>query len=120
LGIKDYFGFVILIAPRSSPRILCLAAGMGAYSLPEWNSEGFYTKRLQAGYPGMYGIIGARMGQKGFNGPEKIYQGVVTLLRAYRDWARFEMDKLGIGREAGICNFQYQSLPLPPLFGRTH
>jgi 2-methylcitrate dehydratase PrpD len=58
-------------------------AGSMVAGLMAWNSEGSYTKRLQAGHPAMCGIIAARMAQKGFNGPSDIYEGVDGVLHAY-------------------------------------
>lgn len=58
-------------------------AGSMVSGLMAWNSEGSYTKRLQAGHPAFCGIIAARMAQKGFNGPSDIYEGVDGVLHAY-------------------------------------
>ena len=58
-------------------------AGSMVAGLMAWNSEGSYTKRLQAGHPAMSGTIAAKMASKGFNGPSDIYEGVDGLLHAY-------------------------------------
>ena len=58
-------------------------AGSMVAGLMAWNSEGSFTKRLQAGHPAMCGIIAARMAQKGFNGPSDIYEGVDGVMHAY-------------------------------------
>lgn len=58
-------------------------AGSMVAGLMAWNSEGSFTKRLQAGHPAMNSIIAARMAQKGFNGPSDIYEGKDGLLHAY-------------------------------------
>jgi 2-methylcitrate dehydratase PrpD len=58
-------------------------AGSMVSGLMAWNSEGSYTKRLQAGHPAFCGIIAARMAKKGFNGPSDIYEGVDGVLHAY-------------------------------------
>ncbi|MCX5839637.1 MAG: MmgE/PrpD family protein [Deltaproteobacteria bacterium] len=58
-------------------------AGSMVAGLMAWNSEGSYTKRLQAGHPAFCGLIAARMAQKGFNGPSDIYEGVDGVLHAY-------------------------------------
>ena len=58
-------------------------AGSMVAGLMAWNSEGCYTKRLQAGHPAMNSIIAARMAGKGFNGPSDIYEGKDGILHAY-------------------------------------
>ncbi len=58
-------------------------AGSMVAGLMAWNSEGSFTKRLQAGHPAMNAIIAARMAKKGFNGPSDIYEGKDGLLHAY-------------------------------------
>ena len=50
-------------------------AGSMVAGLMAWNSEGSFTKRLQAGHPAMNAIIAARMAEKGFNGPSDIFEG---------------------------------------------
>ena len=58
-------------------------AGSQAAGLREWNSEGSYTKRLQAGHPAMCGLISAMLAKKGFNGPTTIFEGPDGFLNAY-------------------------------------
>lgn len=58
-------------------------AGSMVAGLMAWNSEGSFTKRLQAGHPAMNSIIAARMAKKGFNGPSDIFEGKDGLLHAY-------------------------------------
>ncbi len=58
-------------------------AGSMVAGLMAWNSEGCFTKRLQAGHPAMNAIIAARMAAKGFNGPTDIFEGKDGLLHAY-------------------------------------
>lgn len=58
-------------------------AGSMVAGLMAWNSEGCFTKRLQAGHPAMNSIIAARMAEKGFNGPSDIFEGKDGLLHAY-------------------------------------
>ena len=58
-------------------------AGSMVAGLMAWNSEGSFTKRLQAGHPAMNAIIAARLAKKGFNGPSDIYEGKDGLLHAY-------------------------------------
>jgi 2-methylcitrate dehydratase PrpD len=74
-------------------------AGSMVSGLMAWNSEGSYTKRLQAGHPAMCGIIAARMAEKGFNGPSDIYEGIDGLLHAYSH--RDQYDKSIITRDLG-------------------
>ena len=58
-------------------------AGSMVAGLMAWNSEGSFTKRLQAGHPALNSIIAARMAKKGFNGPSDIFEGKDGLLHAY-------------------------------------
>lgn len=58
-------------------------AGSMVSGLMAWNSEGSFTKRLQAGHPAMNAIIAARMAKKGFNGPTDIFESKDGLLHAY-------------------------------------
>ena len=58
-------------------------AGSMVAGLMAWNSEGSFTKRLQAGHPAMNAVIAARLAKKGFNGPSDIYEGKDGLLHAY-------------------------------------
>jgi len=58
-------------------------AGSMVSGLMAWNTEGSFTKRLQAGHPAMNAIIAARMASKGFNGPSDIFESKDGLLHAY-------------------------------------
>jgi len=58
-------------------------AGSQAAGLMEWNAEGSYTKRLQAGHPAMCGLLSALLAEKGFNGPSTIIEGESGFLNAY-------------------------------------
>jgi len=58
-------------------------AGSMTSGLMAWNTEGSFTKRLQAGHPAMCGIIGALMARKGFNGPSEIIEGRDGFMQAY-------------------------------------
>jgi 2-methylcitrate dehydratase PrpD len=58
-------------------------AGSMVGGLMAWNSEGSFTKRLQAGHPAWCGVIAAKMAEKGFNGPSDIYEGKEAFLNAY-------------------------------------
>ena len=57
-------------------------AGSMVAGLMAWNTEGSFTKRLQAGHPAMNSIIAARMAEKGFNGPSDIFESKDGLLHA--------------------------------------
>ena len=58
-------------------------AGSMTSGLMAWNTEGSYTKRLQAGHPAMCGLIAAMLAQKGFNGPSEIIEGRDGFMQAY-------------------------------------
>lgn len=76
-------------------------AGSMVAGLMAWNSEGSYTKRLQAGHPAMNAIIAARMAKKGFNGPSDIYEGKDGLLHAYSYLDHYDGNIItnGLGKE---------------------
>jgi 2-methylcitrate dehydratase PrpD len=74
-------------------------AGSMVSGLMAWNSEGSFTKRLQAGHPAMCGIIAAKMAEKDFNGPSDIYEGIDGILHAYSH--RDQYDKSIITRDLG-------------------
>jgi len=58
-------------------------AGSMASGLMEWKATGSITKRLQAGHPAMCGIIAAMMAQKGYDGPNTIFEGQDGFLNSY-------------------------------------
>jgi len=74
-------------------------AGSMTSGLMAWNTEGSYTKRLQAGHPAMNGMIAAMLAEKGFNGPSGIIEGRDGFLQAYsynREYdTKWITDKLG-------------------------
>lgn len=76
-------------------------AGSMVAGLMAWNSEGSFTKRLQAGHPAMNSIIAARMAKKGFNGPSDIYEGKDGLLHAYSNLDHYDSKYLtdGLGED---------------------
>lgn len=76
-------------------------AGSMVAGLMAWNSEGCFTKRLQAGHPAMNAIIAARMAEKGFNGPSDIFEGKDGLLHAYSYLDHFDSKYLtdNLGKE---------------------
>jgi 2-methylcitrate dehydratase PrpD len=66
-------------------------AGSMVGGLMAWNSEGSFTKRLQAGHPSMCGILAAKMAQKGYNGPSDIYEGKEGFLNAYSYQRKYDL-----------------------------
>ena len=58
-------------------------AGSMTAGLMEWKAGGSLTKRLQAGHPAMCGIIAAVMAEKGYDGPDTIFEGEDGFLNAY-------------------------------------
>jgi len=76
-------------------------AGSMVGGLMAWNSEGSFTKRLQAGHPSMCGILAAKMAQKGYNGPSDIYEGKEGFLNAYSYQRKYDLKYIteGLGTE---------------------
>lgn len=88
-------------------------AGSQAAGLLEWNAEGSYTKRLQAGHPAMCGLLSAMLAQKGFNGPSAIFEGATGFLNAYS--FNREYDVSYITKDLGkVWNFSTSSIKLYP------
>jgi 2-methylcitrate dehydratase PrpD len=58
-------------------------AGSQVGGLMAWNTEGSYTKRLQAGHPAWVGVTSAYLAEKGFNGPSGIIEGTDGFMQAY-------------------------------------
>jgi 2-methylcitrate dehydratase PrpD len=88
-------------------------AGSMVAGLMAWNSEGSFTKRLQAGHPAMSGIIAAKMAQKGFNGPSDIYEGKEAFLNAYsfnRQWDTKYITE-GLGKEWVFATSSIKAYP---------
>ena len=75
-------GKLLKLTPQQIVWSLGIAGSMTS-GLMAWNTEGSFTKRLQAGHPAMCGIIGALMAQKGFNGPSGIIEGRDGFMQAY-------------------------------------
>lgn len=76
-------------------------AGSMVAGLMAWNSEGSFTKRLQAGHPAMNSILAARLAKKGFNGPSDIYEGKDGILHAYSYFDHYDTKFLteGLGEK---------------------
>lgn len=88
-------------------------AGSQAAGLLEWNAEGSYTKRLQAGHPAMCGLLSAMLAEKGFNGPSTIFEGVTGFLNAYS--LNREYDVSYITKDLGkVWNFSTSSIKFYP------
>ena len=88
-------------------------AGSQAAGLMEWNAEGSYTKRLQAGHPAMCGLLSALLAEKGFNGPSTIIEGEAGFLNAYS--FNREYDKNTISKDFGkTWNFSKSSIKFYP------
>jgi len=88
-------------------------AGSQAAGLMEWNAEGSYTKRLQAGHPAMCGLISALLAEKGFNGPSTIFEGEAGFLNAYS--LKREYEKRYVVEDFGTTwNFSNSSIKFYP------
>jgi 2-methylcitrate dehydratase PrpD len=88
-------------------------AGSQAAGLMEWNAEGSYSKRLQAGHPAMGGLISAMLAEKGFNGPSTIFEGEAGFLNAYSLNRQYE--KGGIVKDLGVTwHFATSSIKIYP------
>jgi 2-methylcitrate dehydratase PrpD len=88
-------------------------AGSQAAGLMEWNAEGSYTKRLQAGHPAMCGLLSALLAQKGFNGPSTILEGETGFLNAYS--LNRQYDTSYITKDLGVAwMFAASSIKLYP------
>lgn len=88
-------------------------AGSMVSGLMAWNSEGSFTKRLQAGHPAMNAVIAARMAEKGFNGPSDIFEGKDGLLHAYSYLDHFDSKFIteGLGSDWTFANSSIKVYP---------
>lgn len=88
-------------------------AGSQAAGIMEWNAEGSYTKRLQAGHPAMCGLLSAMLSGKGFNGPSSIFEGEGGFLNAYS--LNRQYDTNYITKDLGkMWNFSKSSIKVYP------
>ena len=85
--------------------------------LMAWNSEGSYTKRLQAGHPAFCGIYCRQNGEEGFNGPSDIYEGVSTPIPS-RTTMTANGSPRGSGKKWEFTTSRSRCILLP-VFGRA-
>jgi len=88
-------------------------AGSMVAGLMAWNSQGSFTKRLQAGHPALNAILAARMAEKGFGGPADIYEGRDGLLHAYSYRDRCDASRLteGLGEDWIFAKSSFKIYP---------
>ncbi|MEA4961725.1 MmgE/PrpD family protein [Lutispora sp.] len=69
-------------------------AGSEAAGLLEWKADGSWTKRFQAGYAAMNGILPALLARDGYTGPSSIYEGKDGFVRAYSYQDKFDVFRI--------------------------
>lgn len=72
-------------------------AGSQAAGLLEWKEDGSWTKRMQAGHPAMCGALSSLLAERGYTGPETIFEGQDGFVRAYSYKDVFDLDKITDG-----------------------
>lgn len=72
-------------------------AGSQSSGSAQWIEEGSWTKRMHPGWASHSGIIAAKLAQKGFNAPKKIFEGGKGIYRSYLREGDFVLDKIAEG-----------------------
>ena len=69
-------------------------AGSQCSGSAQWLEEDSWTKRLHPGWASHSGILAARLAQKGFIAPRKIFEGGKGIYRSYLNDGEFDLDKI--------------------------
>jgi 2-methylcitrate dehydratase PrpD len=72
-------------------------AGSQSSGSAQWIEEGSWTKRMHPGWASHSGIIAAKLAQKGFRAPNKIFEGEKGIYGSYLREGDFALDKIAEG-----------------------
>jgi 2-methylcitrate dehydratase PrpD len=72
-------------------------AGSQSSGSAQWIEEGSWTKRMHPGWASHSGIIAAKLAQKGFNAPKKIFEGGKGIYGSYLREGDFVLDRIAEG-----------------------
>jgi len=88
-------------------------AGSQSSGLAQWIEEGSWTKRMHPGWAAHSGIIAGLLAQKGYNGPQRIYEGKMGLYNSYLGEGNFDLERLigGLGSRWETKQICYKLYP---------
>ena len=69
-------------------------AGSQCSGSAQWLEEDSWTKRIHPGWASHSGILAAKLGQKGYNAPRKIFEGGKGIYRSYLNEGEFDLYKI--------------------------
>ena len=69
-------------------------AGSQSSGLAQWIEEGSWTKRMHPGWAAHSGIIAGLLAQKGYDGPQRIYEGKMGLYNSCLGEGNFDLERL--------------------------
>ncbi|TET85054.1 MAG: MmgE/PrpD family protein [Desulfobacteraceae bacterium] len=88
-------------------------AGSQSSGLAQWIEEGSWTKRMHPGWAAHSGIIAVLLAQKGYDGPQRIYEGKMGLYNSYLGEGNFDLERLtqGLGSRWETRQICYKLYP---------
>ena len=88
-------------------------AGSQASGLFEFQADGSWTKRFNAGWASHNGVVAASLAKTGFSGPHSVFEGVQGYFNAYLGKGNYDAAVLnkGLGEEFEILNCEYKLYP---------
>ncbi len=88
-------------------------AGSQSSGLAQWIEEGSWTKRMHPGWAAHSGIIAGLLAQKGYDGPQGIYEGKKGVYNSYLGEGNFDLERLkqGLGRRWETKQICYKLYP---------
>ena len=87
--------------------------GSQSSGLAQWIEEGSWTKRMHPGWAAHSGIIAGLLAQKGYDGPQRIYEGKKGVYNSYFGEGNFDLERLtqGLGRRWETKQICYKLYP---------
>jgi len=88
-------------------------AGSQSSGSAQWIEEGSWTKRMHPGWAAHSGIIAGLLAQKGYDGPQRIYEGKMGLYSSYIGNGDFDLERLtqGLGSSWETRQICYKLYP---------
>jgi 2-methylcitrate dehydratase PrpD len=88
-------------------------AGSQASGLFEFQADGSWTKRFNAGWASHNGIVAALLAKEGFTGPHSVFEGVQGYLSAYLGKGNYDEKVLvqALGSEFEILDTEFKLYP---------
>lgn len=87
--------------------------GSQSSGLAQWIEEGSWTKRMHPGWAAHSGIIAGLLAHKGYDGPQRIYEGKKGVYNSYFGEGNFDLERLtqGLGRRWETKQICYKLYP---------